>query len=80
MYNVYRYTGATLIDSDGDGLADDYGSCFLPDLMVLQADDASDPPADEMHTYLITGENGVGEGGLGFATGPLERPNDNPCP
>jgi hypothetical protein len=79
-FNVYRSTVPRLLDADMNGLADDYGTCFLPDLLVSQAMDASNPPASFMHTYLVTGENAVGEGGMGYASNLLQRPNLTPCP
>jgi hypothetical protein len=33
-----------------------------------------------MHAYLVTGENPVGEGSLGFNSNLQERPNLTPCP
>jgi hypothetical protein len=33
-----------------------------------------------MFTYLVTGENGVGEGSLGTNSKGTERPNVSPCP
>ncbi len=44
IYNVYQVTAQRLVDTDLDGLADDYGSCFLPDLPSPQMTDMGDPP------------------------------------
>jgi len=79
-WNLYRATVPRLVDADRDGLADDYGTCFRPDLMVPQTQDASGPPTGQMHIYLVTGENAVGEGSLGFTSSRQERPNRTPCP
>ena len=65
---------------DGNNLADDYGSCFLPDLMVTQAPDSSEPAGGVFFGYLVTGENVVGEGDLSTNRFGVTRPNDAPCP
>jgi hypothetical protein len=80
LYNVYRRTGPRLPDSNHDGVADDYGGCFLGGLGAAQADDTSLPVPGEVHFYLVTGENGAGEGGLGFTHSSQMRPNVSPCP
>ena len=79
-FNVYRANLQQPADADFDGLADDYGTCFLPNVFVTQAPDATIPAPDFMYTYLVTGENAVGEGGMGFTSALLERPNRAPCP
>lgn len=79
-YNVYRSRQARFADVDGNNLADDYGSCFLPDLMVTQASDALEPAAGVFFGYLVTGENVVGEGDLSTNSFGVTRPNDAPCP
>ena len=65
---------------DRDGLADDYGSCYQADIIGLQTDDLSRPGGGQLYSYLVTGENSVGEGGLGTNSGGAQRPNNNPCP
>jgi hypothetical protein len=79
-FNVYRQTVFTLVDADANGLADDYGSCFLSGLLVPEAPCGSTPPLRQMNTYLVTGKNGVGEGSMGFNSNLQERPNLTPCP
>ncbi len=79
-YNVYRSRQERFTDADGDNLADDYGSCFLPDLLVTEASDASDPPPGIFYSYLVTGESPVGEGNLMTNSFGMIRPNNNPCP
>ena len=81
-YNVYRSREAVerLTDTDGDNLADDYGSCFLPDLLITEASDATVPPRGFFHHYLVTGENAVGEGDLMTNSFGMTRPNNTPCP
>ncbi|MCP3982247.1 MAG: DNRLRE domain-containing protein [bacterium] len=80
VYNVYRLTAARLEDVNHDGLADDYGSCFQPDLAITEALDTSVPPPDQLHFYLVTGENSFAEGTLGSNSQQVPRPNDSPCP
>jgi hypothetical protein len=80
FFNVYRTTVQRLPDADSNGLADDYGSCFQPMVFVSQATDTSSPAATYMHAYLVTGENAAGEGGMGFNSSLVERPNLSPCP
>ena len=79
-YNVYVFEGAALQDTDGDGLADDYGACFLSGLTIPQTSDSNDPPSGQMRTYVITGENLSGEGSMGFNSQLQERPTTAPCP
>ena len=79
-YNVYRFTGSSLVDSDSDGLADGYGSCFAADLPSPSTSDPSQPPLAQMHAYLATAENAIGEGSMGTNALGVERPNTQPCP
>ena len=79
-FNVYRQTVSKLVDADMNGLADDYGSCFMTGLVVPESPCGSTPPVSQMNTYLVTGKNGVGEGSLGFNSNLQERPNLTPCP
>lgn len=80
VYNVYRSTGARLPDVDADGLADDYGSCHIGDIIGNDAADPTTPPGGQIHWYLVTGENFVVEGSLGENSDRVERPNLSPCP
>ena len=61
-------------------MADTYGTCFLPDLMSPTATDSSQPPPGSTHWYLVTGENLVGEGPMGYNSFFEERPNSSQCP
>jgi hypothetical protein len=79
-YNVYKLTTSQMTDLDGDGVADDYGSCFQPDLVENQAPDSTPPPEGFTGSYLVTGENDIGEGSTGYAGNGLPRPNYSPCP
>lgn len=78
-YNVYRKTAPHLTDTNGDGVADDYGTCFLSGLTTAQANDTMVPPVGSLHHYLVTGKSSLGEGSLGFAGNGQLRPN-SPCP
>ena len=79
-YNVYRGIHP-LTDSDGDGVADHYGFCFELDLLAPEMINIfQEPGPGGLHTFLVTGENDVGEGSLGFTSGLLPRPNLDPCP
>ena len=69
-----------MLDLDSNGLADDYGACLQPDIIGLQTDDFADPGPGRMFTYLVTAENGVGEGGMGTNSSGAQRPNLAPCP
>ncbi len=79
-WNVYRDTVVKLDDLDGDGVADSYGTCFAPGLTVPEAFDQTDPPAGQMHIYLVTAENANGESELGYTSQTRERRNLAPCP
>ena len=79
-YNVYRSRQARFADVDGDNLADDYGSCYLPDLPDPQGSDEQEPPVGIFFGYLVTGDNGVGEGAFTTNSFGVSRPNDSPCP
>lgn len=79
-YNVYKSTAQVLPDMDRNGLADFYGACFQPEMVENQAPDSSSPPAGNTSFYLVTGENPVGEGSMGYASNGLERRNTDPCP
>jgi hypothetical protein len=79
-YNLYRLVGAQLPDADRDGLAEEYGSCIGHDLTYEETTDLAEPLPAELHFYLVTGENPLGEGSLGLASTLQERPNVAPCP
>ena len=80
-YNVYVVmTDRPLPDRDGDGVADTYGVCILPGQTMNEAELTQPPDPQKVAFYLITAENGVGEGGLGTAGSMQPRPNTNPCP
>ena len=75
-------TAAKLTDSDGDGLADDYGACDQPDLGLPEASIPSSPSSGLTDYFLVTAENFAGESTMGYnsATPARERPNLTPCP
>jgi hypothetical protein len=80
VYNTYRYTGSRLADADENGLADDYGSCFVGEIIGYDVADPTIPPDGNVHWYLVTGENFVTEGSLGENSDEMERPNLLACP
>ena len=80
VYNVYRYTAPKLADTDNDGLADDYGSCYQPGLPVTEMVSPANPASGFVDYYLVTGKNMAGEGTLGHTSSFLIRPNLSPCP
>jgi len=78
-YNVYRKTGL-LLDSDHNGVANDYGGCYQNDVLATQVTDATRPPTGQMYLYAVSGQNLNGEGAIGYASNGLMRPNVSPCP
>ena len=79
-YSVYRKAGGLLLDSDHNGVADDYGQCFQGELAATQMTDTTRPPAGQMYIYAVSGKNLNGEGSIGYASDTLIRPNPTPCP
>ncbi|MCP3982091.1 MAG: hypothetical protein GY716_22525 [bacterium] len=79
-YNVYKLTAPRLTDSDGDGLADAYGSCYRPGLAAAELLEPGNPPSGEVSHYLVTGKSSSGEGSMGRNGAGAERPNTAPCP
>jgi hypothetical protein len=72
-YNVYRKTAAKLSDTDGDGVAEDYGSCQHHDLTIPEADELDDPPPGRLHFYVVAAEGPDGNGSVGPASNGLSR-------
>jgi hypothetical protein len=80
-YNVYKATLQRMEDLDGDGTADDYGTCVAHDLTDPEyTDPAPDPDPGYMHVYVVTAENADGEGSMGNTSHGLPRPIYSPCP
>ena len=79
-YNIYKRTASLLTDADGNGVADSYGSCDQMDQAENMTADSMIPPSGMASFYMVTGENPVGEGSLGYASNGLERPNRDRCP
>ena len=80
VYNTYRLTAPSLVDSDNDGLADTYPGCFQHDIIALEAPDASVPQPGWLHYYLVTAEDFNIETWLGTTSAGVERTNTSPCP
>jgi hypothetical protein len=79
VYNTYILRAMRMTDSDGNGVADSYGACWTPDLPITE-DIFGDPPSGMCDFILVTAENAVGEGPMGWASNSLPRPNLTPCP
>jgi hypothetical protein len=74
VYNLYSGTASSL-----PGLG--YGLCEQPDLAGETATVPGGPPVSEIHFYLATAENRLGEEGTKGDDGSgAERPNPNACP
>jgi hypothetical protein len=82
FYNVYRLRTQRMTDADGDGLADDYGSCLMPDLMATQFEHPPVPilPVGFFDVIYVTAENRNGEGPMGMNSAMMMIPNRMPCP
>jgi hypothetical protein len=79
-YNLYKKTTLSLSDLDGDGVAENYGSCDQQGQTDNLAPDSMIPPPGLGSFYIVTPENDVGEGTMGYASNGRERPNLSPCP
>jgi hypothetical protein len=80
-YHVYKTTLQTMQDLDGDGVADDYGTCQAHDLTEPEyTDPEPDPAPGFMDVYVVTVGNENGEGSKGSTSAGLPRPNLAPCP
>jgi hypothetical protein len=80
VYNLYRGVGPRLIDQNADTLADDYGSCYIGDIIGNEVTDPVDPPPGVLHWYLVTAENFAGEGPLGDNSSAMQRLATAACP
>ena len=79
-YDVYRGDLGGLHDTNGDGAAEDYGSCFAENLAGPAFSDGSIPSPGHGFLYLITGRASTGsEGDLGVASTGAPRPNVHDC-
>ena len=72
-HNLYRGTG-----SDGTPFAYDH-TCLQATAANPAPIGKEVPPSGAYFYYLVSGANGCGEGGLGFASDTTIRPNDMPC-
>jgi len=78
-YDLYRSDLGALDDTDGDGAAQDYGSCFAENLTGPTFTDADRPAVGHGFIYLVTGRTAAGEGDLGTASSGAPRPNVRNC-
>ena len=72
-YNLYRLPLASL--SSGN-----IGDCLLGGLTNESATDLTTPPPGEGFAYSVTGENGAGNGDVGFSSDGTSRQIGIPCP
>jgi predicted lipoprotein with Yx(FWY)xxD motif len=80
LYDVYRGDLGGLHDTDGDGAAEDYGSCVAEDVAGPAFVDSSVPASGYGFIYLVTGRTSAGsEGDLGVASSGAPRPNVRDC-
>jgi len=82
LYNLYRgnlsllrAAGAYTQDPGAEPLAEK-----MCDLNANSESDAFAPPLGEVVFYLVSSDNGLVEGSLGWNSAGVERTNDNPCP
>ncbi len=78
-FDLYRGDLAALHDTDGDGAAEDYGSCFAENLAGLVFADSDVPAPGHGFLYLVTGRTGGIESSLGNASSGASRPNIHDC-
>jgi hypothetical protein len=81
-YNVYRGSLSSLIDTNGDGASESYGTCLEPGWPNTTITDVSTPATGSAFFYLVTvrGASQGLEGILGYASSGAPRPNLSPCP
>ena len=79
-YNLYRGNLGSLVDTDADGAAQNYGSCLLSGLPTAGAPDTAVPAVQSGFFYIATGRNPGGESPFGNAGNGAPRPNSTPCP
>ena len=78
-YDLYRGDIGALDDTDGDGAAQDYGSCFAENLAGPAFTDGATPAVGRGFIYLVTGRTGGVESPLGSASSGASRPNVHDC-
>jgi hypothetical protein len=79
-YDVYRGGLRALHDTDHDGAAQDYGSCFAENLAGPTFEDPAVPQPGDGFVYLVTGRAANGaESDLGRASSGVVRPNPHDC-
>jgi len=80
LYDIYRGSLKALHDTDGDGAAQDYGSCFAENLAGPTFTDSQMPAVGQGYIYLVNGRSVAGvEGDLGRASSGALRPNVHDC-
>jgi hypothetical protein len=79
VFDLYRGDLASLRDTDHDGAAQEYGSCFAEDLAGPAFVDGDVPAVGRGFLYLVTGRSGGVESDLGRASNGALRPNLHDC-
>ncbi|HEV8201878.1 MAG TPA: S8 family serine peptidase [Candidatus Polarisedimenticolia bacterium] len=79
VFDLYRGDLASLHDTDHDGAAQEYGSCFAENLAGPVFADNDVPAVGRGFLYLVTGRSGGVESGLGSASSGALRPNVHDC-
>jgi subtilisin family serine protease len=79
VFDLYRGDLASLHDTDHDGAAQEYGSCFAENLAGPVFVDNDVPTVGRGYLYLVTGRSGGIESGLGSASSGAARPNLHDC-
>ena len=79
VFSVYRGLLTSLVDTDGDGAAQDYGSCHAQDLPQPPFTDPDIPPLGDGYIYIVTGLTGSSESGPGTASSGAPRPAPVAC-
>jgi len=79
LYDLYRGDLGALEDTDGDGAAQNYGSCLAENLTGPTFTDAGMPQVGQGFIYLVTGRTAAGESDLGTASSGAPRPNVSDC-
>ena len=73
-YDLYRGTLPGLVDSDGNGVAQNYGGLLACGISEPVALDAALPAVGSGYFYLVEAFNSLGKGSLGYASNGLPRP------
>jgi hypothetical protein len=79
-YSVYSGLVGGLVDGDGDGAAESYGTCHETGIVAPSTLVSSNPAVGTSFLFLVSGFNPAGEGPFQPASSGADRPNADPCP